>query len=242
MTWPRGVFGPGFTAAAFHAGLRDAVPMLIGLTPFGLVVGIVAQGQGLGLGTAAAMSGVVYAGSAQLVALAAWTVPAPVVAATLAALVVNLRLALMGPVLAPWLDRLRGPRLWVSLFLLADQNWALSVTSLRKGRWDAAYLVGSGLAMWLAWVATTAVGWQLGGIVRPPAGHPVFFAALAVFVCMLVTMWRGKGDLLPWATAAGVALVVARLLPGTTWHILAGALAGAGMGAWRDRRRRGTRA
>ena len=65
----------------------------------------------------------------------------------------------------------------------------------------------------------------------------MFFAALAVFVAILVPMWRGRADALPWVVAAGVALLVSRLLPGTSWHIVAGALAGAGAGAWRDRGR-----
>jgi predicted branched-subunit amino acid permease len=68
-------------------GMRMCVPLLIGLTPFGLVCGIVSQGAGLSLAECELMSAVVYGGSAQLVALASWSHPAPVVAATLAAAV-----------------------------------------------------------------------------------------------------------------------------------------------------------
>ena len=57
----------------------------------------------------------------------------------------------------------------------------------------------------------------------------------AVFVSLLVVMWRGRGDLLPWGVAAVVALAIARLLPGTSWHIVGGALAGSAAGVMRDR-------
>ena len=228
---------PGFSRAAFLAGLRDCGPILVGIVPFGLVVGIMGQGAGLSLTEITLMSGFVYAGSAQIVALSAWSMPAPVVAATVAALIVNLRLALMGPVLTPWLDRLRGWRLWGSLFLMADQNWAMSVRKMQAGRLDAGYLFGSGVLMWAVWVVTTAAGWALGGAVRPTAGHPMFFAALAVFVSLLVPMWRGRADALPWIVAALFAWAVSRLLPGTAWHIAAGALAGSLAGAARDRLR-----
>ena len=228
---------PRFSREELLAGGRACLPVLLGLVPFGLVCGIVAQGHGLTLGEATLMSATVYAGSAQLLALGQWGTPAPILAATVAAFAVNLRSTLMGPVLSPWLDRLRGWRLWGSLFLMADQNWAMSVTRMQSGRGDAGYLFGAGLAMWAAWVATTAAGHMLGAVVQPPPGHPLFFTALAVFVAMLASMWRGRADLLPWVVAAGVSAGLARLLPGTSWYIVGGALAGCAAGAWRDRAR-----
>jgi predicted branched-subunit amino acid permease len=209
--------------------------MQIGVVPFALVVGIVAQGQGLSLLEVTLMSALCYAGSAQLLALGHWAVPAPVVAAATASFIVNLRLALMGPVIGPWLDRVRGWRLWASLFVMADQNWALSVGEMRAGRWDAGFLFGSGILMWFVWVVFTAVGHLVGSVIRPPPGHPIFFAALAVFVSILVLMWRGRRDVLPWAVAAVAALAIARLLPGTSWHIVGGALVGSAVGVARDR-------
>jgi 4-azaleucine resistance transporter AzlC len=227
-----------FTASGMRRGARRALPIVIGLVPFGLVCGIASQGAGLSLAEASLMSALVFAGSAQLVALANWGGPAPVVAATLACLIVNLRMALMGPVLAPWLDRMRGWRLWGSLALTVDQNWALSVKELNDGGRDAGFLMGSGLLMWISWIATTAIGQSLGAWIRPPPGHPLFFGALAVFVAMLVNLWRGTGDALPWVVAALVAIVTARLLPDGAWYILAGAIAGSIAGTLRDRVRR----
>ena len=228
---------PAFTRAALLLGARRAVPLLAGLTPFGLVVGLLAQREGLSITEAGLMSALCYAGSAQLLALTHWADPAPVLAATLATLVVNLRLLLMGPVLAPWLNRLRGWRLLASLFMMADQNWALSVDAMRRGEADAAFLFGSGAAAWLAWVAATLAGHALGVLVAPKPGHPLFFAALAVFVALLAPMWRGRLDALPWIVAAATAVAAARLLPGT-WYIMAGALAGSAAGVARDRMRR----
>lgn len=228
---------PRFSRAAILEGARRSLPVQVAIVPFGLVCGVTAQAQGLSLAEATLMSGIVYAGSAQLLVLSQWSSPAPVLAAALATFVVNLRMALMGPVLGPWLDRLRGWRLWVSLFVMADQNWAMSVTQMQAGRWDAGFLFGSGVPMWLFWVISTAAGHVLGATMRPPAGHPLFFTALAVFVAILVGMWRDGRDLLPWAVAAAVSMLFARLLPGTSWYIVLGALSGSAAGVWRDRRR-----
>ena len=225
-----------FSRAAVRAGVYRSLPLQVGVVPFALVVGILAQGQGLSLAEATFMSASVYAGSAQLLALGHWSVPAPVVAAATASFIVNLRLALMGPVIGPWLDRVRGWRLWASLFVMADQNWALSVAEMQAGRSDAGFLFGSGILMWAVWVVFTAVGHLVGGVLQPPPGHPIFFAALAVFVSILVPMWHGRRDLLPWVVASVCALAIARLLPGTSWHIVGGALAGAAAGVIRDQR------
>ncbi len=214
-----------FTRPAFLLGFRRAWPLVIGLTPFGLVTGILAQAHGLSLVEAGLMSGLCFSGSAEVLALGQWAVPAPVIAVTLSALVVNLRLMLMGPVLSPWLNGLRGWRLWGSLAVMVDQNWALSVDAMRRGEADAGFLAGSGALVWTGWLITTLAGFELGALVQPPPGHPVFFAATAVFVSLLVRLWRGRSDWLPWAVAAVVSTVAARWLPGS-WYIVAGALSG----------------
>ena len=229
---------PRFSRAAVLAGMQASLPLQAAVAPFALVCGVVSQGQGLSLAESTLMSAVVYAGSAQLLVLSHWGNPAPVLAAAIATLVINLRLALMGPVLSPWLDRLRGWRLWGSLFVMADQNWALSVAEMQSGRSDAGFLFGSGALMWAVWVSGTAAGHVLGATMRPAPGHPLFFSALAVFVAILGTMWRTRADLLPWVVAAVVAAVLARLMPDGSWHIVGGALAGSAAGVLRDRRRR----
>ncbi len=218
-------------------GAKDSFPLLVGMTPFGLVCGIMAQGVGMSVGEISLMSGLVYAGAAQVVALAIWGHPPDLISVTLAAFVVNLRFALMGPVLAPWLNHMRGWRLWGSLFMTVDQNWALSLREMNAGGRDAGYLMGSGMALWLMWVGTSALGHILGSQIRPEPGHPLFFTALGVFVAMLATMWRGRVDVLPWAVAGCVSAGMAQLLPGTFYYIVAGALAGSITGGLRDRRR-----
>jgi predicted branched-subunit amino acid permease len=223
------------TSRGMARGAVASLPLLLGTLPFGLVCGIVGQMRGLSGLEITLMSALVYGGSAQIVALGSWAHPAPVLGATMAALAVNLRFALMGPVLGPWLDRMRGWRLFASLYTLADQNWALSVKELQKGGTDAGFVLGSGGAIWLCWVASTAAGYAMATVLHLPAGHPLFFAALAIFVAMLAAMWRGRRDILPWLVAALTAIAVHLLAPGSFWHIVAGALAGSLAGGLRDR-------
>ncbi len=222
-----------FTASGIRRGMLRCLPLVAGLTPYGLVTGVIAQQHGLSWTESVLMSAAVFAGAGQILALSAWTHPAPVLAASLACLAVNLRMVLVGPPLLPWLSRLRGWRLWGSLFVMTDLIGALSITAMRSGEADAGFLFGAGVILWAWWVLTSAFGFVAGAALHLPPGHPIFFAVIGAFVAILVPMWRGKADALPWMLAGATALLVSRALPGTYWHIVAGAVVGSAAGAMR---------
>ncbi|WP_198378723.1 AzlC family ABC transporter permease [Neoroseomonas rubea] len=227
-----------FTRAGLLRGARQAAPLVIGTFPFGLVVGVISDAKGLSLLETLLMCALVFAGSSQLLALELWTEPAPIAAATLAAFVVNIRLAPMGAALAPWLDRLRGVRLWGSLATLVDHSYALSAADQRRGGRDAAFLLGVGVALWTFWMIAVGIGHVFGAAVRLPPGHPLYFAAIATFCAILVPIWQGvRRDLLPWTLAGVVALLAWGAGLGPPWPLIAGALCGAALGAWLELRR-----
>jgi 4-azaleucine resistance transporter AzlC len=222
------------TAAALRRGARAAIPLIIGLAPFGLVVGVVSQGKGLSFVETLLMSGVVYAGTAQLVALELWSDPAPLLATCLAAFAVNVRMVPMGAALAPLLNRLRGWRLGLTLGTMVDHSFALGVAEMRAGGRDPGFLLGIGLTLWWAWMICCAAGHLMGGLVRLPPGHVLFYAATATFVALLVSLWRGTREVLPWTLAALLALGAARLGLPQPVPLLLGAGGGAILAAWRD--------
>ncbi len=231
-----------FTRAGILRGARDTLPLWLGMLPFGLVVGIIADAKGLTFLETVLMSAIVYAGAAQLLALELWTDPAPIGAAALAALVVNIRMAPMGAALAGWLDRLRGWRLWGTLATMVDHSFAMAVREQRAGGRDAGYLLGVGLGLWVAWLLCTAIGHLAGSAVRVPPGHPLYFASVAAFLSIMVGLWRGpRVDLGPWVVAGLLAVAAHRAGLPAPVPLLGGTLAGAALGAWielRDQARR----
>ncbi len=231
-----------FTRAGIRRGAVAGLPLWLGMVPFGLVVGVLSDAKGLSFAETVLMSAIVYAGAAQLLALELWADPAPVLAAIVAAFVVNIRMAPMGAALAPWLDRLRGVRLWGTLATLVDHSFAMGVQEQRRGGRDAGYLLGIGLGLWVAWVATTALGHLAGSVVRVPPGHPLYFASVAAFLSILVGLWRGpRVDLAPWAVAGLVALAAHRAGLPVPLPLLAGSFVGAALGAWIELRGRAQR-
>ena len=226
-----------FTRAGFMRGFRAAFPLGFGMIPFGLITGLLAARQGLSAAESLLMSVLVFGGSSQVVALETWNAEAPLLGAATAALIVNLRFALLGPVIAPWLRATPGRYRWFSIATLVDHAFALSVTERRAGRNDAAFLPGAATALMAWWIPSTIAGHAFAGGMALARGNPLFFAAPAAFIALLVPLWRGaRHDALPWAGAALVALAAAQLLPGA-WHIAAGGIAGAALGALRDRTR-----
>lgn len=178
-------------------GVRECLPVALSVFAFGFVFGVLARQTGLSLLEATLMSSLVFAGSAQLVALDLWTAPLPVLTLILTTLVVNLRYLLMGASLRSWLSRLPTVKAYGSVFFMADENWALTIRHLQRGSGNGAYLLGGGLTLFVFWVSSTFIGHVLGGAVVNPAEWGLDFVFTAVFVALLVGMWRGRSSLLP---------------------------------------------
>ena len=214
-----------FTRAGARAGFRRCLPVAVGVGGYGLVFGVVAEQSGLSAAEAALMSATVLAGAAQLIAVELWADPIPIAAVLTTTAVVNARYLLMGAALRPWFTRLTPSQSYGSLFFMTDENWALTMGDLSDGGGRGAFLVGSGIAIWLFWVATTVVGASLGAAIGTPSRYGLDFVLPAIFLTIAVGLWEGKSTLLPWAVAFGVAVVVAETVTGR-WYILAGGVAG----------------
>lgn len=219
-----------FTLRGAVLGFRKCVPIAVGVFAYGLVFGVLAQQAGLTVVEALLMSATVLAGAAQLIAVEIWADPVPTLTIVLTTLVVNLRYLLMGASLRPWFSKLSPAKAYGSAFFMADENWALTMSEYRDGRARGAFLAGSGFAIFTFWLAATAIGATAGNVIDDPARWGLDFAFTAVFVTLAVSLWDGRSDLAPWATAAVVAVVAAQYLPGR-WYILLGGLVGSLVGA-----------
>jgi 4-azaleucine resistance transporter AzlC len=201
-------------ASAFIAGVRDIVPVLLALVPFGVAFGATAMGSGLSAVEALGMSVFVFAGAAQLAALPLLSAGASVAVVVLTVLVVNLRLTLYSASMAPHFGRL--PAGWKGLlsYLLTDQAYAATITRFDEGetrepdkRW---YYLGVGLAIWVAFQAATMTGVFLGALASD--GWSLDFVLPLIFIGLAVpaikSLTTGAA-----ALSAGVAAVFCAALP-----------------------------
>jgi len=214
-------------------GAVHALAILAGAVPFGLLLGSLAAKAGLTPLDMGLMSGIVFAGSSQFVAVELWGHGAPGLAVVASVLLVNLRHLLMGATLAPRFHGVPPLRAGLALFFMTDEVWALA---LRRGQGlTFGYWFGVGLTLYVGWLSATVAGTLAGALVADPAAWGLDFTFIAVFLCLLAGLWTGVGSLPPWLASAGAALVVNAVTPGGPWHILAGAVAGGAVAAWRGK-------
>ena len=223
------------TRAGWREGVRAIGKLLPGIVVFGASFGTLAAQKGLTLAQTMAMSGFVFAGASQLVALQLWgehwTIGAVAAVAGVVA-AVNGRLLLMSASLRPWLRTLRGRTIYAHLTLLTDVNWAIGMDHRQGGGRDFGVVAGAGVCSWLLWMATTLAGFLLGGLVSDPRAFGLDLVVVFIFTAMAVSAVRRAPDVLPFVAAAATAAAVSLMETGY-WFIVCGALAGAGTAYWR---------
>lgn len=226
-------------ADQFAAGVQACIPVCISVAAYGVVWGVLARGAGLSSIEVILMSALVFAGSAQFVALDLWTPsPAllPIGPIILAALIVNLRYLLLTATLRPLFrpeQQLKGA---AAMFIVSDETWAMTVGAMARGTGSVPFLLGGGALAYGTWLATTIIGHTLGSAIDNPARYGLDFAFTATFLALLLGMWRGKADLVPWTAGALAAILAARAIEGS-WYILVGGIVGSLAGALAERRR-----
>lgn len=226
-----------FTLRGVWHGARRAQPLAVGAFAYGVAFGLLALEASLAVADALAMSGLVYSGSAQLAAVSALRAQGfGIGPGTLAAiiLVLNARYLLYGAALRPWLGAVGPGRAYATLFVLGDGNWLLAMQAHAEGERDGGFVLGSGLAMFAAWLAGTATGAVSGALLPDPASLGLDMLLVAVAAAMALGMTRTRGDMVTIAVAAAVALTAAGTL-GSGWAVVTAGLAAGALAALRIR-------
>ncbi len=196
----------------FLQGIKDELPILLGVVPFGFIYGVSARGVGIPPLAAQAMSFIVFAGSAQFVIVQLIGAGVPVGIIILTATIINLRHALYSASLAPYLKHLR--RRWQMLlaYLLTDEAYAVAITHYHhpgdatRKHW---YFLGAGLILWSTWQVSTAVGIVLGAEV--PSSWSLDFTLPLTFIALVVPTLKERAGVAAAATAGIIAVLAADL-------------------------------
>jgi len=169
-----------------HSGFVDGVRLGLGPAAAVLVLGVAfgaaAEAAGWGAWLSVLFSALAFSGSAQFALLTTITAGS-VVAAVLAAVLINARYLVMSVALN---DSLEGGRLRRALQAQALVDASFVVAHRGGGRFDVSRLVGASLPQWVGWVAGTAVGVltspspQLMHALGADVVFPAFFLLLAI--------------------------------------------------------------
>jgi 4-azaleucine resistance transporter AzlC len=166
--------------------LRDIAPILVGLVPFAMILGVTMSDAGVHAGVGVFGSFALYAGSAQLAALALMQSGAGLGMILLSVVIVNARMLLYGASLEP---RFRNqPRWfkWLGPHFLVDQSYVVASerAELREPARFRRYWLTVACAITTVWLTTIGATMALGPLL--PNNLPLSFAPIAIFVSLLL--------------------------------------------------------
>lgn len=205
--------------------MRAMVPLVAAVIPIGAIYGAVAATKGLSTLEITLMSMVVFAGSAQFVAMDIWTHPASWSAVALGAFLVNLRFVLLSASLGRNMQAFTGWRKYLAVLFLTDESWAMAELKARDARLTPLYFAGLIVPFYLAWVLSSLMGALVGNTLGDPAVIGLDFAFPAVFIVLIMKFWKGPQTGLVLLASGFAAVATHHYLPGV-WYIAAGAVAG----------------
>jgi 4-azaleucine resistance transporter AzlC len=191
------------------AGMRAVAPLAVAVVVFGASFGILARDAGMGVAAPIVMSLTTFAGSAQFAAASVLGSGGAVVAAILAAVLLNLRYLAIGVSVAPSLRGGRVRRL-VEAQLAVDESWAVSQ---RDGRVDRDRLIGAGTVLMGAWVLGTVAGVFGGSALGDPSDYGLDAMFPALFLALLVGQLESRRARLAAVFGGLFALALTPVLP-----------------------------
>jgi len=202
-----------FDRTLFAEGVRAALPVLLGVAPFGVITGVAMVASGIPPLAAVLMSLAVFAGASMVASAQLLASSTPVLLVILTTLIINLRFMMYSASLR--LHFAHAPLRWRLLlgYLTADNVYGLMLQRFSDRPGEAGkleYFLGAGVTIWLAWQAAVLAGVVIGAGV--PASWRLDFAAPLAFIAMTVPLLRDRA-MVAAALAAGLTVIAGHALP-----------------------------
>ncbi len=192
----------------FIRGIRDELPILLGVVPFGMIFGALAVHNGLSPFAAQSTSSIIFAGSAQFIAVQLFGAGASIAVILMVVFVVNIRHALYSASVAPHIAHLKPFWKYLLAYFLTDEAYVVAITNYDKngvsktGHW---YFLGAGITLWSAWQLSTLAGILVGGGIGE--NWPIGFALPLTFIALVVPGLKDRPSVAAAITAGIVGLL-----------------------------------
>jgi 4-azaleucine resistance transporter AzlC len=164
----------------------------MGYIPVGFAYGVLAQKVGLSPWNTLLMSIMVFAGSAQLIAVGLMAAGVPPVSIIVTTFVVNLRHMLMSASLSPYLGSWKKWQLALFAFELTDETFALHSTRYARGEQLKSETFCINVMAQLAWVLGTWFGMVASTLISDVKPIGLDYALPAMFIALLVAQIKER--------------------------------------------------
>lgn len=205
----------------FRAGIKDGLPLQLGILPFGVVFGVLGIESGLSVWQTFFMSSLLFAGTSQIIfaQLIAIATPALILLGSVAAL--NARHLLYSASISGYIRH--QPLRWriILAYLLTDEAYAVSIVRYQNQTSSPHmhyHLLGSGLLLWSVWQISTLIG-ILAGAAIPPS-FALGFVIPLIFMAIVLPLIKSKVELATIGTSTACVFAFAHL-PYNLWLLIA---------------------
>src|SRR5436190_5931705 len=144
-----------FDRSAFSSGARAALPVLVGIVPFGVITGVAMVASGIPPAAAMLMSLIVFAGASMVASAQLLAQGTPAALIILATLFINMRFMMYSASLRQYFAHL--PVRWrlAVAYLQADNVYGLALVRFTERSFSMeeklGFFLGGALSIWLTW-------------------------------------------------------------------------------------------
>ncbi|QJB54997.1 AzlC family ABC transporter permease [Pseudodesulfovibrio sp. zrk46] len=215
-----------------------ASPIIMGYVPVGAAFGVLAHKTGLSMLSTVLMSTIVFAGSAQLIAVAMFAAGMPPLSIIATTFVVNLRHLLMSASLAPYLRSWKKRELVIFGYEITDESFAVHSARFGNGDLSKRVSIYTNMIAHVSWIVASWVGFMTGSAIPDVKPLGLDYALPAMFIALL-TMQVKNGLHVFVAGFTGMAAIILVQSGADQWSViiatLLGATFGAGVETWMKR-------
>ena len=176
------------------AGVRAAVPIMLGYVPVGIAYGVMARQAGMSVWQTVLMSLTVYGGASEMMAAGMVAQGAAVAAIVLTTFVLNLRHIMMSACVFERMEGGSRPVRLLAAFGVTDESFAVYTTIPGAPR-SPAFFGAMALSAYLSWAAGSWLGAVANDFLPPALTAALGISLYAMFIGLLLPGLRGNGRL-----------------------------------------------
>ncbi|CCO23533.1 AzlC family protein [Maridesulfovibrio hydrothermalis AM13 = DSM 14728] len=214
----------------FMSALKQALPIVLGYLPVGFAYGVLARKAGLSIDNTVIMSLIVFAGSAQFIAVGLLASGASALSVIITTFIVNLRHLLMSAALSPYLKKWSRPELAAFTFQLTDESFAVHSTRFSNGDTSKSETYLINCIAHAAWVGGTVLGIFSSTLITDVKPMGLDYALPAMFIALLIFQIKDRSHVAV-GLITGLLSTALALGGAGQWNVIIATLIGATLGA-----------
>lgn len=181
---------------SFLQGVKDCLPTLLGYVSIGVAAGVVMTTAGLSISEITLFCLLLYAGSAQFIAVGMMASSSSITAIAITTFFVNARYILLSAALSPYFKHLTPLKnLWIGT-LLSDETFGVAMNkTVKTKKINEKWMHGLNITAYLGWWGANLIGAFLGQWISNPELWGLDFALVGMFIGLLVLSLVGRNNL-----------------------------------------------